>query len=184
MRGLLLRHFGIKLKDAPGRAWLPAVEEAVLRWNKVIHLNALCVLGMIEEDPEVMRIANRPLTLRAKELQLHLKQHRARRNDLAATEDFLKGLWKDLDNPNQSVSYAAMTQFLKGHEPNARWLAKRLKQLPRDPVRDVRAIQVLEYMPGREARFVLEELAAGPAGSATTHEARSALQRLARFWRW
>src|SRR5262249_15212620 len=69
-------------------------------------------------------------------------------------------------------------------ESTVAWLRKQLKQPGGDAVRDVRAIQVLEYMPGREARTLLHELAAGPAGAPLTHEARAALQRLARFLRW
>jgi hypothetical protein len=58
----------------------------------------------------------------------------------------------------------------------------RPKQLPRDAVRDVSVIQTLEYMLGREARFLFEELAANPGGPATTQDAEGALRRLARFW--
>jgi HEAT repeat protein len=48
----------------------------------------------------------------------------------------------------------------------------------------VRAIQVLEYSAGREARALLEELARGPTEFSVTHEARQALGRLKRYWRW
>jgi hypothetical protein len=77
-----------------------------------------------------------------------------------------------------------MQSLLEGRESTVSWLGKRLKQSAKDPVRDVRAIQVLEYMPGREARTLLEQLATGPEEQPTTHEAKGALQRLARFWRW
>jgi hypothetical protein len=185
MRGILLQHFGIKLDGPPGRGWLPAVEAAALRWNSVIHGNAMCVLGMIEEDTEVMRFVNSAPSVREKVLQGHLKQRRAKRKDIPVrTPAQLQTLWKDLDNANHATSYAAMQSLLEGREATVAWLRKRLKQPGRDPVRDVRAIQVLEYMPGREARTLLEELAAGPAGQPATHEARAALQRLARFWRW
>jgi hypothetical protein len=185
MRGILLQHFGIKLEGPPGRAWLPAVEAAALRWNPVIHVNAMCVLGMIEEDTDVMGLVNNAPSVREKVLQEHLKQRRAKRKDIPVrTPDQLQALWKDLDNANHATSYAAMQALLGGRESTVAWLGKRLKQSTRDPVRDVRAIQVLEYMPGREARTLLEELAAGPEGRPATHEAKGALQRLARFWRW
>jgi hypothetical protein len=185
MRGILLQHFGVKLDGPPGRGWLPAVEAAVLRWNSVIHLNALSMLRMIEEDTDVMRFANYPLSLRQKELEGHLKLRRAKKNDAPArTPDQLQALWKDLDNADRATSYAAMKSLLEGRESTVAWLGKRFKQPGRDPVRDVRAIQVLEYMPGREARTLLEELAAGPVGTPLTHEAKGALQRLGQFWRW
>jgi hypothetical protein len=184
MRGLVLEHFGIKLEGPPGRGWLPAVEAATLRWNAVVHLNALCVLGMIEENTEIMTFLYKPLSVRHRALQAHLEQKRAKRNSAARTPDQLQALWKDLDHANQATSYAAMQSLLEARGSAAAWLGKRLKQPGRDPIRDVRAIQVLEYMPGRQARMLLEELAAGPEGLSTTHEARGALQRLARFWRW
>jgi hypothetical protein len=185
MRGILLQQFGIKLEGAPGRAWLPAVEAAALRWNTVVHLNAMCVLGMIEEDTEAMRLINNAPSIREKVLQAHLKQRRAKKNDIPArTPDQLEAMWKDLDHANRATSYAAMQSLLGGRESTVAWLGKRLKQPGRDPVRDVRAIQVLEYMPGREARLLLEQLATGPEGQPTTHEAKGALQRLALFWRW
>jgi hypothetical protein len=184
MRGILLEHFGVKLAGPSGRGWLPAVEAAVLRWNSVIHLNALCVLGMIEEDPEIMRFANDPLSLRQSELEGHLKQRRAEKKAPARTADQLEDLWKDLDNGDRGTSYVAMQALLEGRETTVAWLRKQFKDPGRDAVRDVRAIQVLEHMPCREARTLLEELAAGPEGSPLTHEAKGALQRLARFWRW
>jgi hypothetical protein len=184
MRGIVLEHFGVKLEGPPGRGWLPAVEAAVLRWNSVVHLNALCVLGMIEEDPEIMRFANYSLSLRQNALEEHLKLRRKKSDGPARTEDQLKELWKDLDNGDRGTSYAAMQWLLKGRETTVAWLRKQFKDPGRDAVRDVRAMQVLEYMPCREARTLLEELAAGPEGSPLTHEARGALQRLARFWRW
>jgi hypothetical protein len=185
MRGLLLQHFGVKLEGPGGRGWLPAVEAAVLRWNAVVHLNALCVLGMIEEDPEVMRFVYRPLSVRQRELEAYLKQLRVKRGNISTrTPEELQALWQDLGHAKQATSYAAMRSLVEGREAAVAWLGKRLKQPGRDPVRDVRAIQVLEYMPGRVGHTLLEELAAGPEGLATTHEARQALQRLARFWRW
>jgi len=48
----------------------------------------------------------------------------------------------------------------------------------------VRAIQVLEYSAGPEARALLEELAAGPKEFSVRHEAQQALGRLKRYWRW
>ena len=95
MRGIMLQHFGVKLEGPPGRGWLPAVEAAVLRWNPVIHMNALCVLGMIEEDPAVMRFANYPLTMRQKELEGHLKQRRAKNQNVPAqTAEQFQAVWK------------------------------------------------------------------------------------------
>jgi hypothetical protein len=185
MRGILLQHFGIQLDGPPGRSWLPAAEAAALRWNSVIHLNALSMLGMIEEDAGVMRFANYPLSLRQKELEGHLKQWRAKKTaGPGRTPDQLEALWKELDNGDRARSYAAMKSLLEGREATVAWLSKRLKQPGKDPVRDVRAIQVLEYMPGREARALLDDLAAGPEGTALTHEANAALERLGRFWRW
>jgi hypothetical protein len=185
MRGMLLEHFGIRLVGPPGRGWLPAVEAAALRWNAVVHLNAMCVLGMIEEDTEVMHFINRPPSVREKELQGYLTQRRAKRIEVAArTPDRLQALWKDLDNGDRARSYAAMQSLLDGREATVAWLRKQFQQPGKDPVRDVRAIQVLEYMPGRDARALLDELAAGPEGTPLTHEAKGALERLGRFWRW
>lgn len=183
MRGILLQHFGIKLEGRPGRSWLPALETAVLRWNPIIHLNALCMLGMIEEDTEIMRFAGYPLSVRQKELEAHRKQRRAKRNDAQWKPDQFEAPWKDLDK-DRATSYAAMQALLKGRESTVAWLGKQLKQPRRDAVRDVRAIQVLEYLSIPEARTLLEELAAGPGGSPITHEAKGALERLGRFWRW
>jgi hypothetical protein len=185
MRGMLLQHFGVKLEGPPGRSWLPAVEAAALRWNAVVHLNAMCVLGMIEEDTDVMRFVHRPLSIRKTELENYLKQRRAKKTDVAGrTLAQLQGLWKDLDNGDRATSYAAMQSLLDGGESTVAWLGKQFKQPGRDPVRDVRAIQVLEYMPGREARALLDKLAAGPEAMPLTREAKGALQRLGRFWRW
>ena len=50
--------------------------------------------------------------------------------------------------------------------------------------RMVRAIQVLEYLPGPEPRAFLEELATGDANLSLTHEARGALRRVNRYWQW
>jgi hypothetical protein len=145
----------------------------------------MCVLGMIEEDTAVMGLVNNAPSIREKVLQAHLKQRRAKRNDRPArTPEQTQALWQDLDHANRAKSYAAMQSLLEGRESTVAWLGKQLKQRGRDPVRDVRAIQVLEYMPGREARTLLEQLATGPEGEPMTHEAKGAIQRLARFWRW
>src|SRR5262249_45238437 len=77
MRGELLKHFGIKLEGPPGKAWLPAVQAASLHWNSTVKLNALHVLGMIEEDSELTGYANYPWIQRKDALEAHLKENRA-----------------------------------------------------------------------------------------------------------
>ena len=47
-----------------------------------------------------------------------------------------------------------------------------------EELRDIRAIQVLEYIGTNEARAVLRSLAGGTQGARTTEDARAALQRL------
>jgi hypothetical protein len=48
----------------------------------------------------------------------------------------------------------------------------------------LRALQVLETLPGPEARYVLEELAAGPADATLTREAKCSLRRVQLYWQW
>jgi hypothetical protein len=98
MRGMLLQHFGVKLEGPPGTKWLPAIEAAALRWNTVVHLNAMCVLGMIEEAPEIMSLVNNAPSIREKVLQAHLKKLRAKSGAAARTAKELESLWKDLDH--------------------------------------------------------------------------------------
>jgi hypothetical protein len=185
MRGILLQHFGIKLTGTPGRSWLPALEAAALRWNQVVHLNTLCVLGMLEENTGIMRFNSYPLSLRQKALADHLKELRAQQKDaVAPAPEQLQALWKDLDQGGRETSYAAMKALLRERGAAITWLGNRLRQGKRDAVRDVRAIQVLEYMSDQGARALLAELAAGPEGAALTHEAKGALRRLAQYWRW
>jgi len=240
-RGTLLRHFGVKLEGPPGKAWLPAIQAAVLSWNPTIKINAVCVLGMIEEDPEVWRFANYPFSQRKQALETHFKNREAlRKEPRPLTPARLQELWKDLDSDNQTTSYTAMQALLEAPQSTVAWFRQHLQEPPPgagpDPKRcavlikdlaspmfkvrahateelkkmgpgvvphlrkaakaapdvetlrriqavlsefssndgrsrEVRAIQVLEYMPGPEARAFLEELAAGPADNALTHEA-------------
>jgi hypothetical protein len=63
-------------------------------------------------------------------------------------------------------------------------LLSQLEEARKEPsgetLRDVRAVEVLEQIGTREARQVLETLAAGASGAYRTHEARAALERLDR----
>jgi hypothetical protein len=47
-----------------------------------------------------------------------------------------------------------------------------------------RALQVLEILPGPNARYFLEELAAGPKDATLTLEAKGSLRRLQHYWQW
>ncbi len=51
-------------------------------------------------------------------------------------------------------------------------------QLPPETIRQVRAVEVLEHLGGREARRLLETLARGAAEARLTREARESLERL------
>jgi hypothetical protein len=53
-----------------------------------------------------------------------------------------------------------------------------------DYYRMVRAVQVLEYSPGPQARAFLEELAGGANHLALTHESKAALGRITKWWQW
>jgi RNA polymerase sigma factor (sigma-70 family) len=59
-------------------------------------------------------------------------------------------------------------------------LLKRLdeKALPGEILRDIRAVEVLEYLGTAETRALLRDLAGGAPGARLTREARAALQRL------
>lgn len=254
MRATLLRHFGVPLEGPPGKAWLPALRTAALSWNPTLKFNAVHVLGMLEEDPEIMSFANHPLSQRQQALDAHLKNRPALQKERqAATPAQLQALWKDLDSETQATGYAAMQALLAAPQSTVAWFRQHLKEPPPgagpDPkrcaalikdlasptfrvrsqasaelkkmgpgvtphlrkalkdapdletrrrvedvlslfssndgrYREVRAIQVLEYMPGPEARAFLEELAVGPEHMALTHEAKGALRRLQAFWRW
>jgi len=48
----------------------------------------------------------------------------------------------------------------------------------------VRALQVLENLPGNAAWDFLEELAAGPADASLTREARGSVRRVKQYWQW
>jgi hypothetical protein len=50
--------------------------------------------------------------------------------------------------------------------------------------RMVRAVQVLEYLPGLEARSFLEELAGGAEHLSLTRETQAALWRINQYWQW
>jgi hypothetical protein len=253
-RAVVLRHFGVELKGPPGKAWLPALEKAALSWNQVVKLNALHVLGTLEENAELTLAANYPVVQR-KEV---MDDIRKRRRDAAKGAGPLpaariRGLWKDLGD-DRATAYAAMAALARTPASTVPFLRKVLKEPDRDqPVeakrcarlvadlgsdnvkaraaaaealktlgqgtvlhlrdaaskagdpdtrrriealiaslrhenaryhRLVRGIQVLEYSPGAEARALLEELAAGPPDLPITHEARQAMERLRRYWRW
>jgi hypothetical protein len=50
--------------------------------------------------------------------------------------------------------------------------------------RRVRAVQVLEYLPGPNARGYLVELAGGGEHLSLTHESQAALWRIIQYWQW
>jgi hypothetical protein len=255
MRAELLRHFGIKLEGAPGKDWLPAVKSAALSWNPTIKLNAVHVLGMLEEDSGLTTYANYPWVQRKEALEAHLKQTRERlKQPPSLNAAAVEANWKNLGSDDRATAYAAMQALADSPGSVVPWLRKTLKEPGQEAAPDakkcakliadlgsavfkvrsqaseelkkmgegvvphlrqalekasdlemrrrieelldhhghenaryyrlVRAVAVLEYSAGPEARALLEELAAGPKEFSLTHEARQALGRLKRYWRW
>ncbi len=107
-------------------------------------------------------------------------------------------LIRDLDSPRFAVRQAAMSELAKlgdlagpalravlagkaslEKKQRAEQLLQRSADIPAEQLRPWRALAVLEYVGGPEARGVLEALAGGAPQSRVTREARAALRRLA-----
>jgi HEAT repeat protein len=253
-RGALLVHFGVKLDGPPGKAWLPAVEKAVLSWNPTIRFNAARILSMLRGDTHLMRFATVSPFSREMELKLHLdtgfiyqaenlgkEQAPLPADEALKYRQFLNGddpetalramkvlvaypqtalaflrkelkvppapdakrctlLIADLNSPSFKVRSQATAELKKLGEgvvpylrralekPASLEVSRRLEELLRFHDRGragmLRALQVLETLPGPEPRYLLEELAAGPADAALTREAKAALRRVQLYWQW
>jgi hypothetical protein len=250
-RGALLVHFGVKLEGPPGKAWLPALEKAVLSWNPTVRFNAARVLCMLLHDTNLMRHASLGHFKRARELKAHLNADQAEnrgkeRQPLPA--DLAQKYLRDLDSGDQATACRMMKLLVDHPQSTLAFLRRELRVPPTaDPKRCaaliaglnsssfkvrsrataelkklgdgvvphlrrelenvpslearrrleellrfhaqgragmLRALQVLETLPGPAARYFLEELAAGRTDATLTREAQGSLRRVQLYWQW
>jgi WD40 repeat protein len=107
------------------------------------------------------------------------------------TEAQIAKLWDELTDSDAAKAYAAMRTLAASPRTATTWLRTKLKpadataaappgaaEPPPEELRQLRALEVLEWAGTPDARAALEELAKGADGAGQTRAARAALERL------
>lgn len=94
----------------------------------------------------------------------------------AADSVSLERAWNDLATREASASFQSEGRFLTAPAETVKLFAEKIK--PAEPLRQIRAVMILEMIGDGESKNLLKKWADGPVGALLTMEASAALKRL------